>query len=98
MNVTEKQPRNDIKLTMCDDKEAFHTKEMALKIMNRMAAAADDAKLNVYKCNFCNKYHIGNVGYRPTNIRRQFKFDNYKRIQRNYVISHLDNYYEDSDD
>ena len=43
---------------MCLTKESYSTKEDAMRIKNVLTTRY--VSLNVYKCPFCLKYHIGN--------------------------------------
>jgi hypothetical protein len=50
----------------CDKKVRFEDRQTAVKRM-RTAQAKPGKMLNVYKCRFCRKYHIGNTGLRHAN-------------------------------
>lgn len=46
----------------CDGKKDYDTWAAALRTMERMRAYSPGERLNVYRCRFCQHYHIGSTG------------------------------------
>jgi len=69
---TSKKKRHEHYLASCKFKVKYHSESHAkysLRDMEQNGAIASNEKMNVYRCPFCNNFHIGHKkGYTYTNV------------------------------
>lgn len=54
----------------CEGKRRYDTPEAAQAAKYRLRRQTMETRMNVYRCQFCNKYHIGHT---PYNVRAEIK-------------------------
>ena len=88
----------NIKIAVCTDKDKFDNKHIATAVMDAQHKRNDKIKLNVYYCNFCSKYHIGAVSYKPANTLAKDSIKEYRRINNKTILCNLYDFYDEQDE